>query len=63
MGRSGADMPDGRRVLLKGDKTRHRVDEAAKDARAAPLDKFSSGKGRCLALVRVLPSEVVRFDK
>jgi len=27
------------------------------------LDKFSSGKGRCLALVRVLPSEVVRFDK
>ena len=56
-------MPEGSRVLLKGDKTRHCVDEVAKDAGAAPLDKFLSGKGRRLALVRVLPSEVVRFDK
>jgi hypothetical protein len=27
------------------------------------LDKFSAVKGKCLALVRVLPSAVVRFDK
>jgi hypothetical protein len=27
------------------------------------LDKFSAGKGKCLSLVRVLASEVVRFDK
>jgi len=27
------------------------------------LDKFSPGKGKCLALVRVVASEVVRFDK
>lgn len=27
------------------------------------LDKFSSGKGKCLSMVRVLPSDIVRFDK
>jgi hypothetical protein len=27
------------------------------------LDKFSSGRGKCLALVRVVESDVVRFDK
>lgn len=27
------------------------------------LDKFSNAKGKCLSLVRVIPSEVVRFDK
>lgn len=27
------------------------------------LDKFSNAKGKCLSLVRVVPSDVVRFDK
>jgi len=27
------------------------------------LDKFSPDKGKCLSLVRVVPSDVVRFDK
>lgn len=27
------------------------------------LDKFSSARGKCLSLVRVVPSEIVRFDK
>lgn len=27
------------------------------------LDKFSTTKGKCLSLMRVLPSDVVRFDK
>lgn len=27
------------------------------------LDKFSAAKGRCLSLVRVLPSQIVQFDK
>jgi len=27
------------------------------------LDKFSSGKGKCLSMVRVVPSDIVRFDK
>jgi hypothetical protein len=27
------------------------------------LDKFSSAKGQCLSLVRVVPSTIVRFDK
>jgi len=27
------------------------------------LDKFSNAKGKCLSLVRVVPSEIVRFDK
>jgi hypothetical protein len=27
------------------------------------LDKFSNAKGKCLALVRVIESKVVRFDK
>jgi len=27
------------------------------------LDKFSNAKGKCLSLVRVVPSGVVRFDK
>lgn len=27
------------------------------------LDKFSSTKGKCLSLVKVLPSDILRFDK
>ena len=27
------------------------------------LDKFSATKGKCLSLVRVLPSQIVQFDK
>lgn len=27
------------------------------------LDKFSAAKGKCLSLVRVVPSQIVRFDK
>lgn len=27
------------------------------------LDKFTSAKGKCLSLVRVVPSQIVRFDK
>jgi hypothetical protein len=27
------------------------------------LDKFSAGKGKCLSMVRVVPSDIVRFDK
>lgn len=27
------------------------------------LDKFSNAKGKCLSLVRVVPSDIVRFDK
>lgn len=27
------------------------------------LDKFSAARGKCLSLVRVVPSDVIRFDK